>query len=37
MNKKTNNKNNETTTKWKKFNWNFELNIALLKITKTHP
>jgi hypothetical protein len=37
MNKKTNNKNNKTTTKRKKFNWNFELNIELLKITKTHP
>jgi hypothetical protein len=37
MNKKANNKNNKTTTKRKKFNWNFELNSALLRITKAHP
>jgi len=37
MNKKTNNKNNDITTKRKKIDWNFELSSALLKVTKTHP
>jgi len=32
-----NNENNEVQHKWKRFNWNFELNKNLLEIIKIHP